>query len=229
MQDSNLVRIPRQLDTVHRPAYSTTKRLLDILIVVLGMIVAAPLMLLIFVCIKLDSDGPVLFKQLRSGQDGRLFKIYKFRTMYHNADPEVHRRFAEQFIHNQIISEQASAGAPPFKLADDPRITRVGRLLRRTSLDELPQLFNVFKGEMSMVGPRPPVPYEVDAYQEWHKGRLAARPGITGLWQVRGRSRVMFDDMVQMDLEYIAQQSLWLDIKILLLTIPAVISKDGAG
>jgi lipopolysaccharide/colanic/teichoic acid biosynthesis glycosyltransferase len=148
--------------------------------------------------------------------------------MYHNADPELHRRYVELLISNQLPTNDAGAGAPSFKLQCDPRITHVGHLLRRTSLDELPQIFNVLMGNMSLVGPRPPVTYEVEAYLEWHKGRLATIPGMTGLWQVQGRSRVSFDDMVVMDLEYIRRQSLWLDIKILLLTIPAVISGHGA-
>jgi lipopolysaccharide/colanic/teichoic acid biosynthesis glycosyltransferase len=228
MQESKLEHIPHQLLADNRSIYLTAKRLLDLLIVVVGLIIAAPLMLLIMLCIRLDSKGPVFFRQQRSGRDGQLFTLYKFRTMCHNADPALHRRYVEQFIHNRGVDGQAATTTQKFKLTHDPRITRVGHVLRRTSLDELPQLFNVLKGDMSMVGPRPPLPYEVDVYEEWHKGRLAASPGITGPWQVRGRSRVMFDDMVQMDLEYIAQKSLWLDIKILLLTIPAVISGNGA-
>lgn len=228
MKESQLAPISSGLISINRPIYLISKRLLDILMCLLAMTFVAPLMALIALCIKLDSNGPVLFKQARVGQNGRIFTLYKFRTMCHNADPDLHRRYVELLISNQLPTTEAGADAPTFKLHRDPRVTRVGRILRRTSLDELPQIFNVLIGNMSLVGPRPPITYEVEAYQEWHKGRLAAIPGITGLWQVQGRSRVSFDDMVVMDLEYIQRQSLWLDIKILLLTIPAVISGNGA-
>ena len=228
MKESQLAPISSGLISINRPIYLISKRLLDLLVCVLAMIIVAPLMMLIALWIKLDSDGPVLFKQPRVGQNGRIFTLYKFRTMFHNADPELHRRYVEKLISNQLPTTKAGTDAPTFKLQRDPRITHVGRILRRTSLDELPQIFNVLIGNMSLVGPRPPITYEVEAYQEWHKGRLATIPGMTGLWQVQGRSRVSFDDMVVMDLEYIQRQSLWLDIKILLLTIPAVISGNGA-
>jgi lipopolysaccharide/colanic/teichoic acid biosynthesis glycosyltransferase len=186
--------------------------------------------LAIALCISLDSRGPVLFRQKRVGKGGHEFICYKFRTMYHDADPEIHRRYVQSLIRNQAPDGYTGneKTAPIYKLQKDPRITRVGAFLRRASLDELSQLFNVVKGEMSLVGPRPPLPYEVQEYQDWHLARLAVLPGITGLWQVRGRSKVTFDDMVRMDIEYIARQSLWLDMKILLLTIPAVFGGQGA-
>jgi len=216
--------------STNRRTYFACKRVMDLVLAMMVLIITAPVMLLIALLIKLDSPGPVLFKQVRLGHGGRPFIFYKFRTMYHNADPEVHRRYVQSFIQNQLPNSCSLDGSPSpvFKLTQDPRVTRVGRILRRTTLDELPQIFNVIKGEMSLVGPRPPLPYEVQEYQEWHKRRLATIPGITGWWQVRGRSRVPFDEMVRMDLDYISQQSLWLDFKILILTIPAVISGKGA-
>lgn len=213
-----------------RRAYVVAKRAIDFTLALLGLLLAVPIVIIIALLIKLDSSGPILFRQTRLGKNGRPFTFYKFRTMYHNADSEIHRRYIEALIRDQApaATGETAAQSSIYKLTRDPRITRVGRLLRRSSLDELPQLLNVIQGDMSMVGPRPPLPYEVQNYQEWHKGRLATIPGITGLWQVRGRSRVTFDEMVQMDLDYIASQSLSLDLKILVLTIPAILSGAGA-
>lgn len=220
-------RVQSALATSHQ-SYTFIKRVFDCIVAVVATIVLAPLMLVIAVLIKLDSPGPVLFRQIRVGKNHKPFKVMKFRTMHYNADPKIHREYVEAFIRNQVSAEDGTTGATPFKLVRDPRITRLGHFLRKTSLDELPQLFNVVLGEMSLVGPRPPLPYEVDAYQEWHLSRLNAMPGITGWWQVWGRSMVSFDEMVRMDLQYIAQQSLWLDLKILILTIPAVLMARGA-
>jgi exopolysaccharide biosynthesis polyprenyl glycosylphosphotransferase len=208
-----------------RGKYLICKRAVDVVVSAVGLLIAAPVLVLIAAAIRLDSAGPVVFRQTRVGRDGRLFTCLKFRTMVHNADPEVHRHYVQSLIRNHVSPREACAG---YKMRADPRVTGIGRWLRRTSFDELPQLFNVLRGEMSLVGPRPPLPYEVAEYQDWHTGRLAAAPGITGWWQVRGRSRVPFDEMVRMDLDYIARQSLWLDLKILLLTIPAVLSGSGA-
>jgi lipopolysaccharide/colanic/teichoic acid biosynthesis glycosyltransferase len=160
----------------------------------------------------------------------RPFGFYKFRTMHVNNDSALHREFVERYIKNQMAekADATCADSPKFKIDRDPRVTRVGRILRRTSLDELPQLFNVLKGEMSLVGPRPPIPYEVEHYAAWHRERLYVLPGITGLWQVEGRSRVTFDEMVRLDLYYIEHLSLALDVKILLFTPWAVISGNGA-
>ncbi|RME41922.1 MAG: sugar transferase [Chloroflexi bacterium] len=230
MHQEQLLPIAGNSGTRNRRIYFAGKRAMDLVLAAIGLVLATPAMLLIALLIKLDSAGPVLFKQTRLGRGGRPFTFYKFRTMYQNAGHELHRQYVQSLIRNEI--PQNGSSDPPtasvFKLTRDPRITRVGRFLRRTSLDELPQIFNVIKGEMSLVGPRPPLPYEVEEYQDWHRGRLTAIPGITGLWQVRGRSRVPFDEMVRMDLDYIARQSLWLDFRILLLTIPAVISGNGA-
>ena len=217
------------IETAWRP-YWVVKRVMDVTLALLAVIALAPVMLLVAMLIKLDSRGPVLFKQTRIGRGGQPFTFYKFRSMVHNADPEIHRQYVQSLIRNGAASETEAAGCSParFKLTRDPRITRVGALLRRTSLDELPQFFNVLKGDMSLVGPRPPIPYEVTEYTEWQCGRLAVTPGITGVWQVMGRSRVPFDQMVQTDLDYIAQQSFWLDCRILWQTIPAVLSGSGA-
>jgi exopolysaccharide biosynthesis polyprenyl glycosylphosphotransferase len=193
------------------------KRLMDLLVTTIGLIVTWPLFVLIALAIKLDSPGPVLYRQVRVGKDGRLFELLKFRSMYQDAD----RRRAELLAANE-------ADGPLFKIRNDPRITRVGRLLRRTSLDELPQVLNVLRGEMSLVGPRPPLPSEVEAYEAWQLGRLRAIPGMTGLWQVSGRSEVSFHDMVRLDLHYIRNWSLQLDLEILWRTIPAVIGSRGA-
>jgi exopolysaccharide biosynthesis polyprenyl glycosylphosphotransferase len=210
--------------------YLACKRLMDVSLSSLALILTAPILLAIALCIKISSRGPILFKQTRVGKRGQPFTFYKFRTMYQNADPDLHRRHVKALIRNQSSEgrNMSGAGTPMHKLENDPRITPVGAFLRRTSLDELPQFFNVIRGDMSLVGPRPPLPYEVEEYQEWHLARLAALPGITGLWQVRGRSRVTFDEMVRMDIDYIAHRSLWLDLKILLLTIPAVLVGKGA-
>jgi lipopolysaccharide/colanic/teichoic acid biosynthesis glycosyltransferase len=203
------------------------KRTLDVLAVTLGLIFAAPLMALIAILIRLDSSGPALFKQERIGEGGRPFTMYKFRTMRVDADPALHRAHVTRLIQQNLSLEQC--GSASLKLARDPRITRAGCVLRKTSLDELPQIINVLRGEMSLVGPRPPLRYEVELYKDWHRRRLQAVPGITGLWQVEGRNLVSFDDMVRIDLRYIERQSLWLDLKILLQTPLAMVGGHGAG
>ncbi len=206
------------------------KRGFDTIAVSLGLILLSPLLLLLAILIKLDSPGPVLYKQQRVGENGRLFMMFKFRSMHTNANPNLHKAYVTQLIKQNFGLEQTNGNDQhSLKLENDPRITRVGRFIRKASLDELPQLFNILRGEMSLVGPRPPIPYEVDLYQDWHKRRFEAIPGMTGVWQVRGRNRVSFDEMVRMDIEYIEHQSLWLDLKILLLTPLAVISGQGAG
>jgi lipopolysaccharide/colanic/teichoic acid biosynthesis glycosyltransferase len=178
--------------------------------------------------VKLSSRGPVIFRQARIGQMTRPFTMFKFRTMYTGADPQLHREFVQSFIKaNGTDPQPGKEGF--FKLTNDPRITSVGRILRSTSLDELPQLWNVLRGDMSLVGPRPPLPYELNDYELWHRRRvLEARPGLTGLWQVTGRSRTTFDEMVRLDLQYARRRSLWTDIKILFGTPRAVISGKGA-
>jgi exopolysaccharide biosynthesis polyprenyl glycosylphosphotransferase len=228
MQHEQRLHPTASVETHNRYWYFIGKRFFDLVLSIVLLLAIMPILLVIAIVIKLNSSGPVLFRQVRLGRDGRPFHFYKFRTMYQNADPEIHRRYVESLIRAELPEQRGGAVCKSYKLKHDPRITRVGHILRRTSLDEVPQFLNVIKGDMSLVGPRPPLPYEVQSYSEWHMNRLAAIPGITGLWQVRGRSRVSFDEMVRMDLEYIGQQSFWLDIKILLLTIPAVLSGAGA-
>jgi lipopolysaccharide/colanic/teichoic acid biosynthesis glycosyltransferase len=214
---------------------SRWKRPLDILGSLSALIVLSPLLLFIAVRVKLSSPGPVLYRQKRVGRFGKEFTFLKFRSMYVDNNDEIHRRFVQGLIQQgcQRKSHQngsaSSATNGIYKLTDDPRVTPFGRFLRKSSFDELPQLFNVLRGDMSLVGPRPPIPYEFDCYSPWHRRRvLEVAPGITGLWQVTGRSRTTFDDMVRLDLKYIRRQSLWLDLKILLKTPRAVLSKSGA-
>jgi lipopolysaccharide/colanic/teichoic acid biosynthesis glycosyltransferase len=206
------------------------KRAMDIAGSGLMLTCCTPLFLLIALAIKASSKGPVLFRQQRVGQHGRQFTFLKFRSMHANNDPGVHKEHALKLIAGEWEGERSTGKSEGvYKLRNDARVTRVGKLLRKTSLDELPQLLNVLKGEMSLVGPRPPIPYELAAYQTWHRRRvLEVKPGITGLWQVTGRSRVKFDDMVRLDLRYAASWSPWLDAKILLLTPLAVIKGTGA-
>jgi lipopolysaccharide/colanic/teichoic acid biosynthesis glycosyltransferase len=201
----------------------------------IGLILSAPIFLVIAGLVKLTSDGPVFFRQQRIGQHGTPFTFLKFRTMFTNNDHSVHKEFVQQLIAGKVKPNSNGNGNGNgnghgvYKIKSDPRITRIGSFLRRSSLDELPQLINVLRGEMSLVGPRPPVKYEVDAYEIWHRGRLMeAKPGITGLWQVNGRSRVKFDEMVRLDIRYARTWSLWLDIKILIRTPHAVLLGEGA-
>lgn len=199
------------------------KRVMDVVGSLAAIILLAPVFLLIAMVIKLTSKGPVLFKQDRLGQFGKTFTCLKFRSMKPNNSSKIHQEFITQVIKGIYDGNQMQDGAPVYKMTRDPRITRVGQLLRRTSLDELPQFINVLKGDMSLVGPRPPIAYEYKEYDVWHRRRvLEVKPGITGLWQVRGRSRVRFDDMVRLDLQYARGWSLWLDVRILLATPRAV-------
>jgi lipopolysaccharide/colanic/teichoic acid biosynthesis glycosyltransferase len=177
---------------------------------------------MIALLIKLDSRGPVFYKQERVGMDGRIFLFYKFRSMRTDTDDARHREFQRKYIKGLPDSNLGDEGRPAYKLRADERVTRLGRILRKTSLDELPQLFNVLRGDMSIVGPRPPIPYEVESYELWHRKRLDMKPGITGLWQVSGRNRLPFDEMVRMDLYYIENWSLLLDLKIILQTLPVM-------
>ncbi len=204
------------------------KRSLDLLVSGLGLALISPIMLGIAVGIKLTSKGPVLFRQERVGQYGRLFTVLKFRSMYMQNDCSVHKDYVVKLIRNEAPPTNGE-GAGVYKLTNDRRITPLGKWLRRLSLDELPQVINVLMGDMSLVGPRPAIPYELAAYQTWHRRRvLEAKPGITGLWQVTSRSTVKFDEMVRLDLRYATSWSLWLDLKILLMTPLAVIKGSGA-
>ncbi|MES1261036.1 MAG: sugar transferase [Acidobacteriota bacterium] len=204
------------------------KRCLDVVASALALLLLTPVLAVIAAAVKLSSRGPVLFRQKRLGQYGRSFTFLKFRSMYSKNDHAIHEAYIKEFISNRTGTDNHD-GSQVYKLKGDPRVTRVGRFLRRTSLDELPQFLNVLAGHMSLVGPRPPVPYEFDSYEIWHRRRLlAVKPGITGFWQVEGRSRVKFDEMVRMDLEYARTWSIWLDLKILLQTPAAVLGGAGA-
>ena len=220
-----------------RLADLTLKRIFDVVCGTVLLIVASPLIALAALLIKLESRGPAIFVQERVGaryqkKDGRivwktcLFRCYKLRTMRNGSDPEIHREYLLQFRNGLTKLGPKRA---PYKLDRDPRITRIGHWLRRASLDELPQLVNVIKGEMSLVGPRPVPVYEIELYDEPHFSRLAAKPGITGLWQVYGRSRVTFEQMIEMDIEYARRSCLSCDLKLLMLTIHSVVSRKGAA
>jgi exopolysaccharide biosynthesis polyprenyl glycosylphosphotransferase len=205
-----------------------TKRIFDLVVSGLALIVLAPLWLLIALLVKLDSRGPIFYRQERIGMDGRRFMFIKFRTMSAGNDDTVHQEYLKQYIAGDNDTNLGSEDRPTFKLTDDTRVTRIGRTLRRLSLDELPQLFNVIRGDMSIVGPRPPIQYEVEAYERWHRKRLDMKPGITGLWQVSGRNRLTFEEMVRLDLFYIENWSMLLDLKIIFLTLPVMLRGDGA-
>ncbi len=204
-------------------------RALDLTLALLLLVILAPLMAVIALAIRLDSPGSPIFRQRRLGRRERPFTVNKFRTMRAASDSEPHRAYIRELIaHGAGAARQDGAGKPLFKLAVDDRVTRTGRFLRRWSLDELPQFLQVLRGEMSLVGPRPQLPEEVASYDEWHHQRLLVTPGLTGLWQVNGRSNLTFDEMVRLDLYYAEHWSPWLDAKILLRTIPAVLSGRGA-
>lgn len=226
---------------VGRMGYYFTKRLLDFSLAVFGLIVISPVMVLVAILIKLTSKGPVFFTQervssRRAAYNGvsywqqYLFRCYKFRTMVCNADPSIHQAYIKALINNDTEGMSALQGqnTQVRKLINDPRVTRIGRFLRKSSLDELPQLWNVIRGEMSLIGPRPAIMYEVEMYKPWHRRRLETKPGMTGLWQVTARSSADFDEMVKLDIQYIEQQSLWLDMKIMMKTPWAVLFCKGA-
>jgi len=217
---------PTELDGIPLLTFETTiarewqlfiKRAIDLILSGLGIIILSPLLLLIMWLIKITSKGPIFFRQERVGLNGRKFILYKFRTMYKNAD-----------MKRSELEALNEMNGPVFKIKKDPRVTAIGRVLRKFSLDELPQLFNVFVGHMSLIGPRPPIPKEVEQYKTWQRRRLSMRPGITCLWQVNGRNRLDFDEWMRLDLEYLDNWSLWLDFKILVKTIPVVLFGIGA-
>jgi lipopolysaccharide/colanic/teichoic acid biosynthesis glycosyltransferase len=203
-----------------RKAIDVACRALDLVVTLAMLILLAPVLVVIALVIKLDSPGPVLFRQQRVGRAQRHFLVAKFRTMRHGADHDVHRDYMLALI---------ESGTPAPKLAGDARVTRFGEFLRRTSLDELPQLWNVLRGDMSLVGPRPPIPYEVEHYRPHWFARFAVKPGVTGLWQVSGRSEVSLEQMIELDVEYVRRRSVPLNLWILLRTVPAVLSTRGAG
>ncbi len=200
------------------------KRVVDVFFSLFVIVFGFPFYMLIAALIKLTSEGPVLFVQDRVGKDERPFKFYKFRTMTAGNNDNAHRDFAKDFINGDSKGQRNDGnGQRVFKITSDPRVTSIGKFLRRTSLDELPQFINVFRGEMTLVGPRPPLGYELSHYKDWHKKRLAVKPGLTGLWQVSGRSTVPFDEMVRLDLKYIENWSFLLDLNIILRTIPVML------
>lgn len=228
-------------ESTERVLYLYEKRILDLVITIPLLIVLSPLFVLISILICLDSSGPPFFNQSRVGTKRRThgeetvwetgsFTCYKFRTMVHEADPSLHQAYTRAFIRNDSRGMAAVQGedTSTCKLVNDPRITRFGKLLRRTSLDELPQLVNVLSGDMSLVGPRPAIIYELEDYQAWHFSRFYATPGLTGLWQVTARSSADFDEMVKLDIDYIERQTLWLDLMIILKTPFVVLSTKGA-
>ena len=199
--------------------YSVTKRLIDIVGSLCGIILLSPLFLIVAVLIKLeDPKGKVFFAQERNGRYPKTFKMYKFRSMVHNAED----------LLKDLMDRNEQTG-PVFKINDDPRITKVGKFIRKTSIDELPQLFNVLKGDMSLVGPRPPIPHEVEQYNSYQMQRLAVKPGLTCIWQVSGRNNIGFDEWVEMDIEYIKTRNLWLDIKLIFKTVGVLFGDDNAS
>jgi lipopolysaccharide/colanic/teichoic acid biosynthesis glycosyltransferase len=215
-------------DRTKKTAADLSKRILDVAGSAALLALLSPVFLLITAVIKSTSKGPVLFRQVRIGQYEQPFTMLKFRTMHAGADQAIHEAYTTAFIGSGVPASGDDTGTV-FKIVDDPRVTRLGHFLRRSSLDELPQLWNVLLGTMSLVGPRPPLPYEVARYKRWHRRRLTdVKPGITGLWQVTGRSRTTFDEMVRLDLQYARNHSLWMDIKILFATPRAVLSGRGA-
>lgn len=205
------------------------KRAMDVAGSAALLMLLSPVYALVAAAIKLTSKGPVLFRQERLGQYGKTFTLLKFRSMRTNCDEGIHKEYVNQFIAGRVEGKADEGNVPLFKIRQDPRVTPIGKFLRRTSLDEVPQFWNVLCGDMSLVGPRPPIPYEYRTYGVWHRRRvLEIKPGITGLWQVTGRSRIRFDDMVRLDLKYARAWSIWLDLKILVQTPMAVFSGDGA-
>lgn len=230
LEISTPLRFEKSRKALKQSFFDMTKRTVDCTGALVGIIVFAPLMAIIAFLIKVSSRGPVLFKQTRIGYLGKPFTFLKFRTMYTDSNEQLHKEYVQKLIQGE--NQQTNFGSneePLFKIKDDPRITKIGALLRKSSLDELPQLFNVLMGHMSLVGPRPPLPYEVEIYKSWHYRRiLEVPPGITGLWQVEGRSKTTFNDMVRLDLKYVSRRSLLLDLKILFRTIRTIFHSDGA-
>jgi len=211
-----------------KPSYLQMKRAFDIIFTLLLLIPLLFVMAIVAILIRFDSKGPILFRQKRLGLNGREFTMYKFRSMYVNSDDSLHRNAIVHYMNGKKLRDEAVTNNS-YKLGDDPRITRVGELIRKTSIDELPQFFNVLRGEMTLVGPRPPLAYEVEYYTPRDWLRLSGKPGLTGLWQVHGRSQVPFRDMVEMDITYLQRQSFWEDLKLIASTpIVMILGRGGA-
>ena len=217
---------PTQETITFDPAYLRTKRLLDIFFTLLILLPLCLVVGVIVVLIRLDSKGPIFFRQKRVGLNGIEFEMLKFRSMHVNCDDVAHREAIKHYMNGATLNGDADA-ENSYKLVDDPRVTRVGRIIRKTSIDELPQFINVLRGEMSLVGPRPPLSYEAEAYSLQDQLRLCGKPGLTGTWQVYGRSRVTFQKMVEMDIIYLQQQSIWQDLKLIALTLPVMLLGRG--
>ena len=217
-------------EKLYRLIFRITKKLIDIFGSLVGIILFGPIMIVIAVIVKFSSPGPILFKQKRVGYLGREFTFMKFRSMRIDMDDKIHQDYVKKLIegkHDEV--NMGTEDNPIYKIINDPRVTPIGAFIRKTSLDELPQFFNVLKGDMSLVGPRPPIPYEIDSYKNWHLERIAElKPGITGMWQAYGRSETTFDEMVRYDIQYVDNQSIWLDIRILCATILTVFKSRGA-
>jgi lipopolysaccharide/colanic/teichoic acid biosynthesis glycosyltransferase len=229
--DAETIVVPVRNDKPYsglRAFYVSLKNILDRPIAAAIMVLLWPVLLLIAIAIRLDSPGHPLFSQERVGKNGQKFKVYKFRTMDVNNNDSAYKNYLKQYIRQNAPFKVNPKGEPVFKLIDDPRITRMGTLLRRSNLDELPQLINLIKGEMNFIGPRPDIPYSVKMYSDWHSKRLIIKPGITGLWQVGNRKKLSFNEMVRLDIEYIERQSPLLDIKIIFLTLLTILKGDGS-
>lgn len=219
--------LPIQQAFAIRSSYLKTKRVLDILFSLLVMIPICLVVAIVAVCIRFETPGPIFYRQKRLGLNGHEFMMLKFRSMYINNDDSVHRQAIARFMDGQKLNEGKEDTS--YKKNDDPRITKVGRLIRKTSIDELPQFFNVLRGDMTLVGPRPPLLYEIERYEQRDWLRLAGKPGLTGIWQVYGRSRVSFKEMVEMDIQYLQQQSHLLDLKLICLTVPVMLFGRGGA
>lgn len=215
------------LNVGHTNRYLPVKRVFDFCFALFAILLFSPIMLAIALGIRISSPGPILYRQKRIGKDGMPFIMLKFRSMQVSNNPDLHQEYVQNLINHNL--SPLDLGKNSLKIIGDPRITGIGKYLRKYSVDELPQFFNVLKGEMSIIGPRPPLPYEYEVYKEWHKQRLTALPGITGLWQVMKHNTVSFDEMVHIDLDYIRSMNLWMDLKIILLTPIEMIRGKGNG
>src|SRR5713101_4448836 len=227
--DTTVIQVePVRAITYINSNYLRAKRIFDLLFTLLILLPLCLVVAIVAAAIRLDSGGPVIYRQKRVGVNGIAFTLYKFRSMYVNSNDSLHRQAIIYYMNGQKLNENSRADLS-YKQVDVPRITRVGRFLRKTSIDELPQFFNVLRGEMTLVGPRPPLPYEVEHYSQRDRLRLGGKPGLTGTWQVYGRSRVPFQSMVEMDIAYLQQQSLRQDLKLIALTIPVMINGNGGA
>ncbi len=217
---------PTQTIIYTNPSYLRAKRVFDIAFSLLILIPLSIVIAVFAILIRIDSKGPIFFRQKRVGKNGVQFDMFKLRSMYVDSDDSFHRESIKQYMNGATLNDKVNADNL-YKLVDDPRVTGIGRFIRKFSIDELPQFINVFRGEMTLVGPRPPLPYEVEEYDSHHWIRLSGKPGLTGTWQVYGRSRVPFQTMVEMDIEYLGKQSILLDLKLIALTLPVMLKGRG--